>query len=192
VNKEYTPFLRLPNLSLGDSTNNKLTSSRRNTRQNPYGKQITPVNDPKKILKVGGSLKSTAAVYKLKPPQLKTKSSSEPSTSCSLLFDTKDLTSICSEDRIEIHPTVPLVQKGKGPLKSSSAVDIPSFLQLNFLTSPNSEECVTHSVSTPVVSPIFISCKYEELSPRIPYLSSSDFPPHEENKDSLLIFRNPL
>jgi hypothetical protein len=72
------------------------------------------------------------------------------------------------------------------------AVDVPSFLQLNFLTSPNSEECVTHSVSTPVASPDFLSCKSEELSPHVPYFSSPDFPPHEENKDSLLIFRNPL
>jgi hypothetical protein len=141
---------------------------------------------------VRGSLKPTAAVYKLKTPQLKTKSSSEPSTSLSPLFDTKVLMPNCSEVRSEIHPTIPLVHKGKGPLESSSAVDIPSFLQLNFPTSPNSEECVTHSVSTPVGSPDFISCKSEEPSPRVPYLSSSDFPLREENKDSLLIFRNPL
>jgi hypothetical protein len=185
-------FLRLPNISLGDSTNDKLASSRRNTRKNPDGKQITLVNDPEKILKARGSLKPTAAVYKLKPPQLKTKSSSEPSTSLSPLFDTKDLASNCSEVRSEIHPTVLLVHKGKGPLESSSEVDIPYFIQLNFPTSPNSEECVTHSVSTPVDSPNFVSCKFEELSPRVPYLSLSDFPFHEENKDSLLIFRNPL
>jgi hypothetical protein len=77
-------------------------------------------------------------------------------------------------------------------LKVRQTVDIPSFLQLNFPTSPNSEECVTHSVSTPVGSPDFVSCKSEEPSPRVPYLSSSGFPLHEENKDSLLIFRNPL
>jgi hypothetical protein len=75
VNKEYTPF-KASNLSLGDSTNNKLASGRRNTRQNPDGKQITPVTDPEKILKARGSLKPTAAVYKLKTPPLKTKSSS--------------------------------------------------------------------------------------------------------------------
>jgi hypothetical protein len=192
VNKEYTPFLRLSNLSLGDSTNNKLESGRRNTRQNLDGKQITPVTDPEKILKARGSLKITVVVYKLKSPQLKTKSSSEPSTSHSPLFDTKDLTSNCSKVRSEIHLTISLVQKGKGPLESSSVVDIPSFLQLNFSTSPNSEECVTHSVSTPIGSPNFFSCKSEEPSPLIPYLSSSDFPLREENKDSLLIFRNPL
>jgi hypothetical protein len=60
------------------------------------------------------------------------------------------------------------------------------------LTSPNYEECVTHSVSTPVGSPNLISCKSEEPSPRVPYLSSSDFPLREENKESLLIFQNPL
>jgi hypothetical protein len=151
-----------------------------------------PVTDPKKILKARGSLKPTTAVYKLKTPQLKTKSSSEPSTSFSPLFETKVSTPNCSEVRSEIHPTIPSVHKGKGPLESSSAVDIPSFLQLNFLTSPNSEECVTHSVSTPVGSPDFVSCKSEESSPRVPYLSSSDFPLREENKESLLIFQNPL
>jgi hypothetical protein len=156
--------------------------------KNPDGKQITPVTDPEKILKVRGSLKPTAAVYKLKTPQLKTKSSFEPSTSLSPLFDTKVSVPNCSEVRSEIHPTIPLVHKGKGPLESSSAFDIPSFLQLNFLTSPNSEECVTHSVSTPVGSPDFVSCKSEEPSPHVPYLSSSDFPLREENKDSILIF----
>jgi hypothetical protein len=105
-------LLRLSNLSLGDSTNNKLASGHRNTRQNSDGKQITPVTDPKKILKARGSLKTIVAIYKLKHPQLKTKSSSEPSTSHSPLFDTKDLTSNCSEVRSEIHPTIPLVLKG--------------------------------------------------------------------------------
>jgi hypothetical protein len=121
-------FLRLSNISLGNFTNNKLASGRRNTRQIPDGKQITPVTDPKKILKVRGFHKPTATVYKLKHPQLKTKSSSKPSTSCSPLFDTKYLTSNCSEVRSEIHPTIPLVHKGKGPFESSSTVDIPSFL----------------------------------------------------------------
>jgi hypothetical protein len=141
---------------------------------------------------VRGSAKTTTAVYNIRHPQLKTKSSSKPSTSHSPLFDTKDLTSNYSEVRSEIHSTTPLVHKGKGPFECSSAVDIPSFIQLNFPTSPNSKECVTHSVSTPAGSLDFISCKSEEPSPHIPYHSSSDFPLHEENKYSLLIFRNPL
>jgi hypothetical protein len=142
------------------------------------------------LRKARGSFKTTAAVYKLKTPSLKTKSPSKPSTSLSPLFDAKDSTPICFEIRSEIHPTVPLAHKGKGPLESSSAFEIPSFLHLNFPTSPNSEECVAHSVPTLVSSPDFISCKSEELSPRVPYLSSSDFPLREENKDSLLIFQN--
>jgi len=141
---------------------------------------------------VRGSLKPIVVVYKLKHPQLKTKSSSEPSTSRSPLSDTKDLTSNCSEVRSEIHPTTPLVHKGKGHFECLLVVDIPYFLQLNFPTSPNPEECVTHSVSTPADSPDFVSCKSEEPSPCIPYHSPSDFPLHEENKDPLLIFQNPL
>ena len=97
---------------------NKLASGRRITRQNPDGKQITPITDPEKILKVRGSLKLTTVVYKLKTTQLKTKSSFEPSTSRSPLFDTKVLTPNCSEVRSEIHPTIPFVHKGKGTLES--------------------------------------------------------------------------
>jgi hypothetical protein len=108
------------------------------------------------------------------------------------LFDAKDSTPNYFEVRSEIHPTVPLAHKGKGPLESSSAFEVPSFLQMNFPTSPNSEERVTHSIPTPVGSPDFVSCKSEEPSPRVPYLSSSNFPLREENKDSLLIFQNPL
>jgi hypothetical protein len=114
----------------------KLASGRRNTRQNPDGKLITPVTDPEKILKT-------------KNPLLKTKCHSEPSTSRSPLFDTKDLTSNCSEVRSEIHQTFPSIHKGKGPLESSSTVDIPAFLRQNFPVSPDSKECVTHSFSTP-------------------------------------------
>jgi hypothetical protein len=121
-------FLRLSNISLGDSTNNKLASVQRNTRQNQDGKKITVVTDLVKILKVIGSLKPTTAVYKLKHPQLKTKSSYEPSTSRIPLFDTKDLMANCSEVRSEVHPIIPLLHKGKGPLEILSAVDIPSFL----------------------------------------------------------------
>jgi hypothetical protein len=99
---------------------------------------------------------------------------------------------ICSEIRSEIHPTVPLVQRGEGPLEGSSAFKIPSYLQLNFPTSPNPEECVTHSFLTPVGFPDSVSCKSEEPTPRVPYLSSSESPLSEENKVSLLFFENPL
>jgi hypothetical protein len=171
---------------------NKLAFGRRNTRQNPDGRQITPVTDPEKILKTRGSFRPTAAVYQLETPSLKAESPSEPPTSLSPLFDAKGSMPIRSEIRSEIHPTIPSAHKGKGPLGGLSALKIPSFLQLNFPTSPNSEECVTHSFLTPIGFPDSVSCKSEEPSPRVPYPSSPDFPLHEENKDSLLIFQNPL
>jgi hypothetical protein len=171
---------------------NKLAFSRRNTRQNPDGEQITPVTDPEKILKARGSFKPTAAVYQLAIPSPKAESPSEPSTSFSPCFDAKHSTPICSEIRSEIHPTVPLVQRGEGPLEGSSAFKIPSYLQLNFPTSPNPEECVTHSFPTPVGFPDSVSCKSEEPTPRVPYPSSSESPLSEENKNSLLFFENPL
>jgi hypothetical protein len=151
-----------------------------------------PVTDPKKILKMRGSFKPTAAVYKLETPSLKAESLPEPSTSLNPCFDAKDSMPIYSEIKSEIHPTILLAHRGKGPLKGSSAFKIPSYLQLNFPTSPNYEECVTHSFLTPIGFPNSVSCKSEEPSPRVPYLYSSKFPLHEENKDSLLIFQNPL
>jgi hypothetical protein len=44
----------------------------------------------------------------------------------------------------------------------------------------------------PVGSPDYISCKFEEPSPRIPFHPSSLFSSFEEAKDSLLVFQNPL
>jgi hypothetical protein len=95
-----------------------------------------PVTDPEKLLKT-------------KNQPSKTKYHSEPSSSCSLLFDTKDLTPNNPEVRSEIHSTSPSVHKSKGPLESSSTVDIPTFLRQNFPVSPDSKECVTNSFSTP-------------------------------------------
>jgi hypothetical protein len=141
---------------------------------------------------VRASLKPTPAIYQPKYPQLKTKSSSEPSTSRNPLFDTKDLTSNYSEVRSETRSITPVEQKGKSPIENLSTADISSTLQLNFMTSHGLEEYFTHPSSTPVGSPDYISCKSEEPIPRIPYQSSLDFSPREESKDSLLIFQNPL
>jgi hypothetical protein len=60
------------------------------------------------------------------------------------------------------------------------------------MTSHDLKEYFTHPSSTPVGSPDYISYKYREPSPRIPYQSSLDFSPRKKNKDSLLIFQNPL
>jgi hypothetical protein len=63
---------------------------------------------------------------------------------------------------------------------------------LNFLNSHGLEEYFTHIASTPICSTGYISYKFEETSPHIPYQSSLDFSPREESKDPLLIFQNPL
>ena len=142
---------------------NKLAFGRRNTRQNPDGELITPVTDLEKILKARGSFKPTTAVYQLEIPSLKAESPSEPSTSLNPCFDTKHSTPICFEIWSEIHPTVPLIQRGKGPLERLLTFKTPSYLQLNFLTSPNPEECVTHLYLTLVIFPDSVSCRSEEL-----------------------------
>jgi hypothetical protein len=123
---------------------------------------------------------------------LKTKSSSEPSTSRNPLFDTKYLTSNYSEVRNETRSITSVVHKGKIPVENLSIVGISPTLQLNLVTRHSPEEYFTHPVSTPVGSPDYISCKSEEPIPRIPYQSSLDFSPCKESKDSLLIFQNPL
>jgi hypothetical protein len=105
-----------------------MASKRRNTRQNLDGRQTTPVTDPEKILKVRGSLKPTPVVYQLKYPQLMTKSSFKPSTSCNPLFDTKDLTSNYFEVRSETHPITSVVNKGKSLVENSFVVNISSTL----------------------------------------------------------------
>jgi hypothetical protein len=109
--------------------NNKLAFVRRNTKQNPDGKLITPVNNPEK--------------------NLKTKYLSEPSTSRSPLFDTQDPMTNCSEVRGEIHKTFPSIHKGKGPLEISLSFHTPVFLRQKFPVSPDSEKSVTNSFSTP-------------------------------------------
>jgi uncharacterized membrane protein YgcG len=170
---------------------NKLAFTRRNTRQNPDGEQITPVSDPEKILKARGSFKPTAAVYQLEIPSPRVESPSEPPTSLNPYFDAKHSTPY-TEIGSEIHPTVPLIQRGKGPFEGSSSFKTPSYLQLNFPTSPNPEECVTHSFLTPVGFPDSVSCKSEEPTPRVPYPSSSESPLSEENIKPLLFFENPI
>jgi hypothetical protein len=127
----------------------KLASGRKGTRQNPDGKLITPVNDPEIFLRARGSFEATATVYKPKNPPLNTKFPSEPSTSYSPRFHTKNPKTDYSEIRIEIHQTFPSINKGKGPLERSLSFDIPSFLRQNFLVSPYSKECVTPLSSTP-------------------------------------------
>jgi hypothetical protein len=171
---------------------NKLASYRRNTRKNPEGKQTMPIFDPEKILNVRGSLKPTTAVYQLKRPQLNTKSSFEPSTSHNPLPETINPTLTLSEVKSEIHPTTFGIHKGKNPAMNLSEIDIPPTLQLDFPTSPSLEEYTIYSNSTPVGSPNYISCKSEELSPRISFHPSSLFSSLEEARNSLLVFQNPL
>jgi hypothetical protein len=171
---------------------NKLASSRRNTRQNPEGKQTTLVSDPEKILKTRGSLKPTTAVYQLKYPQPNTKSFFEPSTSHNPLPETINPTLTLSEVKSEIHLTTFGIHKGKNPTVNLSEIDIPPNLQLDFMTSPSLEEYTIYSDSTPTGSPDFISCKSEEPSPCISFHLSLLFSSLEEDRNSLLVFQNPL
>jgi hypothetical protein len=73
-----------------------------------------------------------------------------------------------------------------------SEIDIPPNFQLDLMTSPDLREYTLHSYYTPAGSLDYISCKYEEPSPRITYHPYLVFSSHEEAKNSLLVFQNPL
>jgi hypothetical protein len=169
-----------------------LASGQRNTTQNPDGKQTTPIFDPEKILKTRGSLKPTTAVYQPRYTQPKAKIPFEPITSHEYPPKTLKPTLALPKIKNEIHPTTSGVHKGENPSVNLTAIDIPLTLWLDFLTSPSLEEYTIDSYSTPAGSPDYISCKSEELSPRIPFHPSSVFSSLEEAKDSLLVFQNAL
>jgi hypothetical protein len=71
-------------------------------------------------------------------------------------------------------------------------IDILSTLQLDFMTPPSIQQYTIYSDSMLVGSPDYISCKSEEPSPCILFHISSVFSSLEEDKDSLLVFQNPL
>jgi len=74
------------------------------------------------------------------------------------------------------------VHKGDNPVVDLSAID----------TSPNIEEYTINSDSTLAGSPVYISCRFQDPSPHIPYHPSLVFSSLEEAKDLLLVFQNPL
>jgi hypothetical protein len=166
----------------------KLASSRRNTRKNPENKQTTPVSDPKKILKARGSLKPTTAVYQLKHPQPKTKNFCDPSTSHSTPPETTNSFLFSSVVKSEILPKTSIEHKGKSSAVNLSVVDILSTLLSDFLTSPSLEEYTIYSNLTPTGFPDYVSCKYEEPSPRVPIHSSLLLSSPEEAKNLFLVF----
>jgi hypothetical protein len=192
----------------------KLASFRRNTRQNPDAKQTVPVSDPEKILKPRGLFKQNTVVYQPKSTQSKDKTFLEPSSSRELsLGKTSDSTveaetlkseQILPEIKTETSPTTSYVSRGDTPVVKLIPIDIPSTLNINLSVTQGLEEVSTPTDSTPVGSPIYISCKSEEPSPHLPSLPFPTFtspgkkfpdffPLHPgEARESLYIFANPL
>jgi hypothetical protein len=85
VNKNRKLY-KANHLSLGDSTLNKLASSRKNTRKNPDTKQTSPVSNPEKILKSRKSFKQTLLSTFTTDQSNFTKSNSSESFERSLSF----------------------------------------------------------------------------------------------------------
>jgi hypothetical protein len=165
-----------------------------------------PVSDLEKILKNRGSLKPTTAVYQLRQVQPKAKIPLEMVTSqeapTKTLFEETSTKTVevetlnpnlaFPEVKSEAHSTISCINEGDNPLVKLASVDIPPMFQLDFPTSQSLEEYTIYSDSTPTGSPIYISCKSEEPSPRILFPPFSVFSSPEEAKDPLYIFQNPL
>jgi hypothetical protein len=178
----------------------KLASFRKNTRQNPDAKQTMPVSDLEKILRPRGLFKQNVVAYQPKSNHYKDKTSFEPSSSRELpLRKISD-----SVVKTEISPTTSYVMRGDTPASKLIPIDIPLNLNINPSVTQGLEEVSMYTDSTPVGSPIYISCKSEEPSPHIPSSPFSSFaslskkfpdfsPFHpKEATESLYIFANPL
>jgi hypothetical protein len=108
------------------------------------------------------------------------------------------------EIKTETSPTTSYITRGDTPALNIIPINIPSTLNINPLITQGLEEVSTYTDSTPVGSPIYISCKSEEPSPHIPSSPFSNFtspgktfpkfsPFHPgEARESLYIFPNPL
>jgi hypothetical protein len=192
----------------------KLASVRKNTRQNPDAKQTVPVSDPEKILKPRGLFKQNTVVYQPKSTQSKVKIPLEPSSSREISLEkTSDSTVeaetlnpelILPKIKAETSPTTSYVSRGETSTVNLIPINIPLTLDTNLSATRGFEEGTTHSDSTLVGSPIYVSCKSEEPSPHIPSLPFPAFtspdkkfskflPLHlGEARESLYIFANPL
>jgi hypothetical protein len=151
------------------------------------------VSDPEKLLKPKGYLKSTAAstgkVYQPKVTQVNAKVQTEeltPKESFKQIHSAEASTSkpeaklenpevIVPEIKVEIDLTDTFTSENKRSLSIPTVIDTLSNSLLSRsegFVSRNSEEYFLYPDSSPIVSPIYTSCKSEETNPSFP------FPPH--------------
>jgi hypothetical protein len=82
---------------------------------------------------------------------------------------------VLPEIKAETDSTASFTNKGKGPISIPASIDIPSVPEVKIPASRSFEEYILHSDSTPVGSPVYISCKSEEPSPHLSFPPFSDF-----------------
>jgi hypothetical protein len=185
----------------------KLASGRRNTRQNPDGKQTTPVSDPEKILKTRGSLKPTTAVYQPKHTQPKAKIPLEMLTSqeapTQTLFGETSAKTVEAETlnpnlafpeiKSETHTTTSCVNEGENPSINLASIDIPSNSSVRFPRPHKVSKSIPYTqIPCLWVLPFTSLANQRNQVPRIPFPPFSVFSSPKEAKDSLYIFQNPL
>jgi hypothetical protein len=173
-----------------------------------------PVSDPEKILRPRGLFKQNVVVYQSKSNQSKDNIFFKPSPSRELplrkildsVVEAETLKSkqLLPEIKTETSLTTSYITRGDTPALKLIPIDIPSTLNMKSSVTQGLEEVSTYTDSTPVGSPIYISCKSEDPSPCIPsspfsnFTSSSkkfpEFSPFhpKEARESLYIFTNPL
>jgi hypothetical protein len=207
-------------ISLGESNIYKLTFGRKNTKKNHDEQQTTPVTNPEIFLRPRGYPKqvvaSSSKVYQPKVVQTNDKVPLEQSTSQegytqSHFGDTstnKPKTEVINpepllpEIKSETVSTCPSTNKGKGPLLISTFISwIP---EVKVSIPRNSEEYIAYPDSTHVGSPVYISCKFEEPNPRLPFSPFSEFlsptnispelysPHYKVAKGPLQVYENPF
>jgi hypothetical protein len=82
---------------------------------------------------------------------------------------------VLPEIKADINSTSPFTSKGKISLLIPSFIDIPLVPKVKVLVPENSEDYISYPNSTPIGSPIYISCKSEEPSPHFPFPPFSYF-----------------
>jgi hypothetical protein len=82
---------------------------------------------------------------------------------------------VLPEIKTETDSIASFSNKGKRPISIPALIDIPSVPEIKFPASRSFEEHTLHSDSTPVGSPVYISCKSEEPSPHLSFPPFFDF-----------------
>jgi hypothetical protein len=194
-----------------------LAFGRKNTRKNPDDQQTTSISDPEKLLNSKGYLKSTTSSsgkkYQPKITQFNTKVPVEILNPEEIFEQTLSVEASTSKTTIktEIDP----YDTQNGLNKGSSSIHViitslstPSSPETKVYVLINPKERTLYPDSSPASSPIYTSCKSEEVIPRFLFSPLLEFTPcnnkflvfyslqpeevEQSPLQSLEVYKNPL